>query len=320
MQLAHRDRKHRAALVASKKAASHGRRSCSRLSPAVAAEQIRAHASPAASVRHGVGAPRLSPGAGRGLWLADDAGDPGSACSSNPSAMSRCRSCRRTAARRCQRAQAIDAGRAATARSTRRSSSIASISSARGTKSPRSLAAQSSEAGLAIGAARKPAEMTAQNPQSRRPAVVRRRPQHIRYVALFTAARPVRDAAATVARGLVDADLEGLPSHGVMLADMYVERLRAGLRLTLESRDDRLGPQRRRRARRRPRTGPSDRQIRRWPWRSTRRANSASALCRCGTDFISAPPDAYAQQAAQAGLRRHCDVQHTAADAGTWWR
>jgi LDH2 family malate/lactate/ureidoglycolate dehydrogenase len=31
-----------------------------------------------------------------------------------------------------------------------------------------------------------------------------------------------------VARGLVEADLEGLSSHGVMLAEMYVERLRAG--------------------------------------------------------------------------------------------
>ena len=31
-----------------------------------------------------------------------------------------------------------------------------------------------------------------------------------------------------VAEGLVNADLEGLPSHGVMLAEMYVDRLRAG--------------------------------------------------------------------------------------------
>src|SRR5437763_1942460 len=31
-----------------------------------------------------------------------------------------------------------------------------------------------------------------------------------------------------VAGGLVDADLEGLPSHGVMLVDMYIDRLRQG--------------------------------------------------------------------------------------------
>jgi LDH2 family malate/lactate/ureidoglycolate dehydrogenase len=35
-------------------------------------------------------------------------------------------------------------------------------------------------------------------------------------------------AAATVARGLVEADLEGLSSHGVMLVDMYIERLQKG--------------------------------------------------------------------------------------------
>jgi LDH2 family malate/lactate/ureidoglycolate dehydrogenase len=35
-------------------------------------------------------------------------------------------------------------------------------------------------------------------------------------------------SAATVARGLVDADLEGLHSHGVMLVDMYIERLQKG--------------------------------------------------------------------------------------------
>src|ERR1700722_10084267 len=35
-------------------------------------------------------------------------------------------------------------------------------------------------------------------------------------------------AAEAVANGLVEADLEGLSSHGVMLADMYIERLQAG--------------------------------------------------------------------------------------------
>jgi LDH2 family malate/lactate/ureidoglycolate dehydrogenase len=36
------------------------------------------------------------------------------------------------------------------------------------------------------------------------------------------------DAATRVAAGLVEADLEGTPSHGVMLLDMYVERIRCG--------------------------------------------------------------------------------------------
>ncbi len=45
---------------------------------------------------------------------------------------------------------------------------------------------------------------------------------------LFSAAGLPGTAAATVAKGLVDADLEGLHSHGVMLVDMYIERLRKG--------------------------------------------------------------------------------------------
>jgi LDH2 family malate/lactate/ureidoglycolate dehydrogenase len=45
---------------------------------------------------------------------------------------------------------------------------------------------------------------------------------------IFAAAGLHDDDAQRVARGLVDADLEGLSSHGVMLADMYIDRLRAG--------------------------------------------------------------------------------------------
>ncbi|MGA7788657.1 MAG: Ldh family oxidoreductase [Xanthobacteraceae bacterium] len=45
---------------------------------------------------------------------------------------------------------------------------------------------------------------------------------------LFCAAGLPDAAAATVAGALVDADLEGLPSHGVMLTDLYIERLKAG--------------------------------------------------------------------------------------------
>jgi LDH2 family malate/lactate/ureidoglycolate dehydrogenase len=45
---------------------------------------------------------------------------------------------------------------------------------------------------------------------------------------IFVAAGMGEQAATMVAGGLVEADLEGLPSHGVLLVDMYVERLRAG--------------------------------------------------------------------------------------------
>jgi LDH2 family malate/lactate/ureidoglycolate dehydrogenase len=44
-----------------------------------------------------------------------------------------------------------------------------------------------------------------------------------------------RASAAQVADGLVDADLEGLHSHGVMLIDMYIERLRHGSVSTREA-------------------------------------------------------------------------------------
>ncbi len=52
---------------------------------------------------------------------------------------------------------------------------------------------------------------------------------------LFTSAGVPHAAAAAVADGLVEADLEGLHSHGVMLVDMYVERLRQGSVSTRES-------------------------------------------------------------------------------------
>jgi LDH2 family malate/lactate/ureidoglycolate dehydrogenase len=45
---------------------------------------------------------------------------------------------------------------------------------------------------------------------------------------LFTAVGVSPEMAAVVADGLVEADLEGIPSHGVMLVDMYVDRLRQG--------------------------------------------------------------------------------------------
>ena len=45
---------------------------------------------------------------------------------------------------------------------------------------------------------------------------------------LFAATGLAAPAAEKVANGLVDADLEGLASHGVMLADIYIERLQGG--------------------------------------------------------------------------------------------
>jgi LDH2 family malate/lactate/ureidoglycolate dehydrogenase len=45
---------------------------------------------------------------------------------------------------------------------------------------------------------------------------------------LFTAAGLQQDAAASVAAGLVEADLEGVSSHGVMLVDVYLDRIRRG--------------------------------------------------------------------------------------------
>jgi LDH2 family malate/lactate/ureidoglycolate dehydrogenase len=45
---------------------------------------------------------------------------------------------------------------------------------------------------------------------------------------VFTALGLPEDAAAAVAEGLVDADMRGIPSHGLMLVPMYVERIQAG--------------------------------------------------------------------------------------------
>ncbi|MEW2398255.1 Ldh family oxidoreductase [Streptomyces sp. NPDC046862] len=52
---------------------------------------------------------------------------------------------------------------------------------------------------------------------------------------VFTAAGLSPRAAATVAGSLVEADLRGTPSHGVMLVPMYVERLRKGSVSTAET-------------------------------------------------------------------------------------
>ena len=52
---------------------------------------------------------------------------------------------------------------------------------------------------------------------------------------LFVAAGLSREAASTVAGGLVEADLEGVPSHGVMLVDMYLDRIRRGSVSTQET-------------------------------------------------------------------------------------
>ena len=88
--------------------------------------------------------------------------------------------------------------------------------------------------------------------------------------------------------GMVEADLEGLSSHGVMLVDMYVERLARGpFRRGARPRSCRT------RARRRARwrqclghlTGEQA-----MASRSNGRASTARALSPCGTASISAPP------------------------------
>lgn len=53
--------------------------------------------------------------------------------------------------------------------------------------------------------------------------------------ALFVGAGLSAAAARTVATALVDADLDGVPSHGVAMADMYVDRLRKGSISTRET-------------------------------------------------------------------------------------
>jgi LDH2 family malate/lactate/ureidoglycolate dehydrogenase len=45
---------------------------------------------------------------------------------------------------------------------------------------------------------------------------------------VFAALGVPDEAAAAVARGLVDADMRGIPSHGLMLVPMYADRIRAG--------------------------------------------------------------------------------------------
>jgi LDH2 family malate/lactate/ureidoglycolate dehydrogenase len=52
---------------------------------------------------------------------------------------------------------------------------------------------------------------------------------------IFVAAGVPQRAAHSVAEGLVEADLEGLSSHGVMLTDMYLDRIRKGSVSTREA-------------------------------------------------------------------------------------
>lgn len=72
-------------------------------------------------------------------------------------------------------------------------------------------------------------EARSQLPQSDREAVTVAADDLSALVArMFVAAGVPQHAAATVASGLVDADVEGMPSHGVMLIDMYLDRIRRG--------------------------------------------------------------------------------------------
>src|SRR5262249_16874052 len=49
-----------------------------------------------------------------------------------------------------------------------------------------------------------------------------------RLTRLFSAAGLSQPSAQQVSRALIDADLEGIPSHGVLQAGIYLDRLRAG--------------------------------------------------------------------------------------------
>ena len=77
--------------------------------------------------------------------------------------------------------------------------------------------------------------MTGAQDMGNAPATTGAAPRHIAasdladfVTRLFRAAGVAADAARAVAFGLVDADLEGLHSHGVMLVDMYIERICQG--------------------------------------------------------------------------------------------
>src|ERR1700692_347615 len=54
---------------------------------------------------------------------------------------------------------------------------------------------------------------------------------------MFASTGLAATAAERVAKGLVEADLEGLPSHGVMLVDMYIERIHRGSVASQEAAD-----------------------------------------------------------------------------------
>ena len=61
---------------------------------------------------------------------------------------------------------------------------------------------------------------------------------------LFIASGVPDTAARTVAGALVDADLEGQSSHGVMLVEMYLDRIRKGSVSLKQAGRDRLGQRR----------------------------------------------------------------------------
>ena len=108
-------------------------------------------------------------------------------------------------------------------------------------------------------------------------------------------------AAGLVAGSLVDADMRGIPSHGVMLLPMYVDRIRAGSVSRAERAEVVRDYGRHRGARRRPRARVSSPVTRRCGWRWRRRRRTASAWSRSAGRSTSAGRSATWTCAANSG-------------------
>ena len=122
-------------------------------------------------------------------------------------------------------------------------------------------------------------------------------------------------AAATVARGLVEADLEGLPSHGVMLVDMYIDRLLKGS----VSRNETASVISERQGAVVLDAGHALGQltgIRAMTIAVDKARRFAAGVVSVRHGFHFGTAGRYARQAAEAGLHRYRDVQHAPVNAG----
>ena len=93
----------------------------------------------------------------------------------------------------------------------------------------------------------------------------------------------------------------GLSSHGVMLIDMYIERLRKGLGLARHTSRRRFGTARRGRSRRRQCARPVDRRCRRWSIAIDKARQFAAGIVTVRHGFHFGTAGRYAQHAAKAG-------------------